>query len=132
MEELALAGTPIPLAIDGLERQTKQTKNFMKSIEWAAGLFEGEGCITYCGKKPRIKMRLTDYDVLEAFANVFGTVDRIKSYDFPSRKSHWKKCWDWEIYRKADVRRILIAMLPYFGNRRAYKALNILDSLEID
>lgn len=108
----------------------------VNSIEWAAGLFEGEGCI-YEGKQSKfphnpyyqLTVGMTDKDVVQKFCDVVGyghvTESKTKTPD------HWKQVYTWRAAKTTEVRRILSAMLPYFGNRRAYKALNILDTLEL-
>ena len=103
-----------------------------KSIEWAAGLFEGEGTM-YQMKvdKPwyACRLKMTDKDVIDAFADLFpyGTVNEHKW----KAKPHHKDSWYWQIAAKEDVIDFLDKMLPYFGNRRAHKALDILDDLEL-
>ena len=105
----------------------------MHTIEWAAGLFEGEGCITWRDKdhtKPYIKMTMTDFDVVQKFQEVVGSGSTY--YVHHSRQNpKWKDQLMWREGNKEQVIRILSAMLPYFGLRRAYKALNILDDLEL-
>ena len=100
-------------------------------IAWAAGLFEGEGCISTKhngnGKiYPRLYLKMTDRDVVQKFANTveYGNVNFV-----PTREG-WKDAYAWEISKMTEVRRILDLFLPYFGDRRAHKALDILDSLE--
>ena len=104
----------------------------MKTIEWAAGLFEGEGSITHTtadGKRyPRLSLGMTDKDVVEEFARVVGYG---KVSDAKQQRENWKPRYDWQIVKSSEVTRILIAMLPYFGQRRAYKALNCLDDIEL-
>jgi len=104
------------------------------SIEWAAGLFEGEGSIymnTVNGGKssyPRIAIAMTDEDVIRRFGEVVGiTHYTLRKDNTPNRKP----AWEWRTGVREEVIRILSMMLPYFGNRRAYKALNILDTLEL-
>ena len=105
----------------------------MHTIEWAAGLFEGEGCISYKRNKngrtyPKLYIKMTDRDVIEKFIEVVG----YGSYSIvPPQQSHHKESYAWETSKATEVRRIAAAMLPYLGLRRAYKALNILDDLEL-
>ena len=104
----------------------------MHSIEWAAGLFEGEGCITWRDKDhkhPQLKLGMTDRDVGDKFKETVmcGSVH----HDHSCRAEHWKPYYVWRTSAKRDVCNLLSKMLPYFGNRRAYKALNILDDLEL-
>ena len=98
----------------------------MHSIEWAAGLFEGEGCIDT--NKNGLILKMTDLDVVEKFHSVFGVGNIRPILDsHPNHKDQWRWC----IYAKSEVVRIVSLMLPYLGNRRAYKALNILDNIEL-
>ena len=105
------------------------------SIEWAAGLFEGEGCI-YKDKRKNVwtlQVRMTDRDVVEKFASLMNTGNSI--YDEsnqPNRiKSGHKPSYRWACSRKQEVKRILLAMLPHFGHRRANKVLDCLDDYEL-
>jgi hypothetical protein len=105
------------------------------TIEWAAGLFEGEGCM-YKGHQSKaphnpyyqLTVEMCDGDVVRAFANFFG-VGHI--YEKDSRKDNWSPTTAWRTSKASEVRKIISAMLPYFGNRRAHKALDILDDLEL-
>ena len=99
-------------------------------IAWAAGLFEGEGSITNNRTRAKLNLAMTDKDVVEKFASIigYGNVNPKKNHKKPS---HWKDQWEWSVGKQSEVRRILSLLLPYLGNRRAYKALNILDDLEL-
>ena len=101
----------------------------MRTIEWAAGLFEGEGCITHNSNGlPRLIMSMTDEDVMESFRDIIGVGNvHLKKGKF---KAHWKPAWEWTISKQTYVYRILEDMLPYFGHRRAYKAQNSLDAID--
>ena len=96
------------------------------SIAWAAGIFEGEGSI----RKARngLKVAMTDLDVLEKFQSIVG-VGSIRPYKL--QRSHHKQGYDWACWKAADVKHVLNLFLPYFGNRRAYHALNALDTIEL-
>ena len=102
----------------------------MHSIEWAAGLFEGEGSIykLKTHNTCELKVEMTDKDVVEKFKEVVmcGTVK-----EYAARKADYKSTYVWRIAKRRDVINLLSKMLPYLGNRRAYKALNILDDLEL-
>ena len=106
---------------------------FMKrSIEWAAGLFEGEGCI-YSGKNSRqLILQMSDKDVVESFCDIVG-VGSVKEQDIAKRTGNpnHKKGYRWIVCNKKDIISVLDKLLPYLGNQRAYKALNILDDLEL-
>jgi len=103
---------------------------------WAAGLFEGEGCIEISGKdrlSVRLRLNTTDHDVLERFAAVVGC-GKIREVTAPSIvRPHWKTCWAWAVNRQEDCRRLLETWRPYLGVRRAEKAgeaLSLLDEQE--
>ena len=111
---------------------------FMKtcSIEWAAGLFEGEGCIFLSKDKrhKRLALTMTDYDVVRKFAEVVSLPNNVSLSQTNSLNkdgSPRKPAWACRTGRRADIVRILSMLLPYFGDRRAYKALNVLDHLEL-
>ena len=99
----------------------------MKTIEWASGLFEGEGSITTTGTRPKLYLSLTDLDVLQEFVSIIGhgSIFKRKLY-----KPHHKQAYEWQITKRSVVYSVLEAMLPYLGQRRAYKALNCLDELD--
>lgn len=44
----------------------------VKTAEWAAGLFEGEGTVTVCRREPRLALKMTDLGTVEEFAAVLG------------------------------------------------------------
>ena len=106
----------------------------MHTIEWAAGLFEGEGCI-YKGNQTKaphnpyfqLTLGMTDLDVVQAFADLMDCGSVITS----DRKDRgWKTMYTWRVSKTSHVRDILDKLLPHFGNRRAHKALDILDYIE--
>ena len=98
------------------------------NIAWMAGMYEGEGCIERTSAHGyRLNITSTDFDVLEkiqAFAG--GYVHPKKVY-----KDHYKSQWIWRLGDKKGVKNLLTGMLPFLGNRRAYDALNALDTMEI-
>jgi hypothetical protein len=107
-----------------------------RSIEWAAGLFEGEGCISIIQEKTRwiknpgrlrvqLGLSMTDYDVVKDFADTFGM-----KVNGPYVYGKYKPIWRAATSKLDVVARILVDMLPHLGSRRAYKALNALDVIE--
>ena len=101
----------------------------MKTIEWCSGLFEGEGCITRVGTTGRwhVEIEMSDKDVIETWHKTMGLTTKIT--ERPSRNGR-KVTYLSQTRKKSEVRRILSAMLPHLGNRRAHKALDCLDELE--
>ena len=105
----------------------------MKTIEWAAGLFEGEGSIVKRSDRDlyRLQLVMTDLDVIEDFRKVVGLEDRtIETINRKDKPDYYKTQYALRINKKADVYRVLEAMLPYLGLRRAHKALDCLDTLD--
>ena len=104
---------------------------------WAAGLFEGEGCITFCKQKgykrkdgtytrpqgykyPRLSMSLTDEDVIRKFNCIVGGTLSKKSKSLPSGK----QLWYWSSQGKDAFNTIKI-ILPYLGLRRAMRLAEV-------
>ena len=103
-----------------------------EQIAWAAGLFEGEGCISHNRHgKPKLAMEMTDLDVLERFARVVG-FGQARPKGRADRPAHYRPIFYWQATARAEVRLILAMLLPQLGNRRAYKALNALDDIELN
>jgi DNA-binding transcriptional regulator WhiA len=100
---------------------------------WFTGLFEGEGCIWKDPRSNSIRLTVnsTDKDIIDRLYQMAGCGD-IKPIKFPPERAHYKPAWVWYLHKAKEVRRLLVLMLPYFGERRAYQALNALDTLEVD
>lgn len=97
-----------------------------KDIAWAAGLFEGEGCIgVYTRPDGRVvlavKVVMSDLDVLERLDKLFPSKGGIKEKK-ELRKDTYKQCWCWGLYAKEDCVAFLKAVYPYLGTRRKSKA----------
>lgn len=100
-------------------------------MAWAAGLFEGEGCINYSPvvgspwgqRRRRLNLEMTDGDVVRRFASIVGAgnVRRSRRQNRVNRENH-HTIYIWECGRWADTERILQAFLPYLGKRRRKKA----------
>ena len=108
-------------------------------IAWAAGFFDGEGCIgldeqRYKRKKPRdkplrpfipnIQLNNTDKDLIVRFATIVGYGNVTGPYKTNGRKNKptHKATYFWKIAKQSEVKRILLMLLPYFGERRKLKA----------
>ncbi len=97
-----------------------------EQLAWAAGMFEGEGCISHDSGKRGTARALTlvstDRDVLHTFARVVG-VGVIRERGVRGRR---KASWRWEVRRWRDIEPLLRKLLPYLGARRRAKALALL------
>jgi hypothetical protein len=100
-----------------------------RGIEWAAGLFEGEGCIQ-CRPYVRpdrqredtrrtLSLSSTDLDVLENFHEAVGYIGRITG---PKLKPGRKPIWRWTCSSWNQAAPLLTEMLPYLGKRRRRRA----------
>ena len=94
---------------------------------WAAGLFEGEGCISFVrDHSVYLQLVMTDQDVVERFAGIVG-VGTTKQ--LASRSSKHRTVYSWGVYNKADAGRVLAMLIEYFGERRKTKAIEGLTRL---
>jgi hypothetical protein len=91
-------------------------------------MYEGEGCIEKTSSNGfRLSIASTDLDVLERIQTlVGGSIRPLKRY-----QRHHKQAWKWRLGKKKDVTNFLSQIIPFLGNRRAYDALNALDTMEI-
>jgi hypothetical protein len=98
---------------------------------WAAGLFEGEGCI-WVKKAYRngrnyaiMGMQSTDEDVLRRFqAVVGGTLNG--PYQPKDTRSRRKPYWCWQLAGRSKIERLLGQLWPYLGERRRARATEVL------
>ena len=96
-------------------------------LAWAAGLFEGEGCIsTYSNGQSKkaywqLELRMTDADVVERFSQVVGVGTVYGPYTH-SRHPGSKPFWQWNLRKRDEVCVVLRQMLPYLGERRSTRA----------
>lgn len=95
-------------------------------IAWAAGLFEGEGNISYAAKTAvQLIVGMTDRDVVERFHRVIGCgVIRLEV-----RGNGHLTLYRWEVYDRNDVAAVLNLLLPWFGERRTAASRNALTRL---
>lgn len=92
---------------------------------WFAGLFDGEGCIAFTGRNSvALSVSMTDRDLVDRIlaAAAAGSI-----YEVPIQ-GH-KTQWVWRLSASGDVRRVLAALLPWFGARRSARAMLALERL---
>lgn len=104
-------------------------------LAWLAGLLEGEGSFMLdrnhqagrVHRYPKIVVGMTDRDVIEHAARLFGT----GVYNVPPdpRRPHGKAAYRTHVTgrRAAELMR---AMLPWLGERRSAKIVSILEEYE--
>jgi hypothetical protein len=109
-----------------------------RELAWAAGLFEGEGCIGLytpqradgrTNGRPQIRLFLSmaDRDSVDRFQRAIGGLGNRTEYRNP-HKPHWKPQSRWNTYKFEHCQAIL-AMLWYgFGERRQAKCIEVLEA----
>lgn len=89
---------------------------------WLAGVLEGEGCfLLKDGRYPSIHLHMTDQDVVEQAAQMFGA----SSYESKRHNSTWKTVYKMQVVGKVAEAGML-KILPYTGLRRTDKICKLL------
>lgn len=103
-----------------------------RELAWAAGLFEGEGCITTrdngkSGKRyARLTLNMTDEDSVRRFFRAVG-VGNVTLYNPPAiQKSGRKMQWGWRTGRHEHVQHVLAVLWFGLGTRRRERAAEML------
>lgn len=99
-------------------------------IAWAAGIFEGEGCILLSiGKRTQrlLVVQMTDEDVIRRFHAVLGGIGSL----FPIKQHrtwqpHWKPAWRWSCGAWSDILLVHELFSPWLGARRSAKFEDLL------
>ena len=101
---------------------------FIRSIEWAAGLFEGEGCLTYKNKGFwELKIQMTDLDTLQDFWHAIGCVGNLSPLQkSPCRPDHYKPVATWSTCSRDMIFEVVILLYPHLGERRRQKVKEFL------
>lgn len=77
-----------------------------EQVAWAAGLFEGEGCVTKAGGRVNLRVTSTDQDVLEQFAAFVGAGKVYGPYVNTSKDGHRRKLFFVWVCFEPDAGRI--------------------------
>lgn len=95
-------------------------------IEWAAGLFEGEGSVSIYKIANRsnsyrtiISLRSCDKDVLEKFCSIVGVGKVLGPYQ--NKNKNRKDWYDWAVQNYRDCLFVLGQLYPFLGSRRKNK-----------
>jgi len=112
-------------------------------VAWAAGLFEGEGCITgsqkyksqlnedgtkrKSGFRWSLRLNSTDFDVIKKFAKIVGVQHFYGPY-FDKRGDHYRPQLAWVTSTLEETQSVLALLLQYLGERRAKKAKECLEA----
>jgi hypothetical protein len=96
---------------------------------WAAGLFEGEGCISNVNVTGvNLLLGMTDEDVVRRFHAAVGV--GVVGGPYRNREEpKYKSTFRWVTYNKKDTKKVLELFLPFFGERRKQRALEALERI---
>lgn len=97
------------------------------NIAWAAGIFEGEGCIAWSKQKkhPRLSVRMTDRDIVLRFHDAVG-LGRFTGPYANTGGDPEKQLWCWQTTTIKDTYPVLELLLPYLGERRKARAEEVI------
>lgn len=88
---------------------------------WLAGLLDGEGCFDAPRNNPRIRVKMSDLDVILRAADLMGATTHREA----ARQPHHKPCMVAQITGDRAVA-VMRAVLPHLGARRSQKATDII------
>lgn len=99
-----------------------------RELAWAAGIFEGEGCIylrPQSGRgQPQLKVQMNDEDSILRFRRVMG-MGNVRRLHAPSR-SRFGPSWVWDVYGFEKVQAGVALLWFGLGRRRRAKAVEVL------
>lgn len=87
---------------------------------WLAGLLDGEGCFDSPRGNPRVRVKMTDLDVVLRAADLMGA----KTYLEPAQRAEWSDTMVAQITGEPAVA-VMRAVLPWMGSRRSAKITEI-------
>lgn len=105
----------------------------MDSVDWLAGLLEGEGSFVEFADtnsdmwRCKVYLKMTDLDIIERAQQAAGGVGTICKANPPSKPGHWKDSWQWQVQSVPDAIYVMLGVLPFMGQRRSTKIEEILD-----
>ena len=109
----------------GLTLKPSEEVTGPKSIEWAAGLYEGEGSLCPKYKNPakqwRLAVKMTDYDVVKSFHETLQVGKMNGPHHPPYMKPHHKPFWQVDVTNSEDIFKVICDFYPYVGERRRAK-----------
>lgn len=94
-------------------------------LAWAAGIFEGEGCISKQGKSPRCSVSMSDEDVVRRLQSTLG-IGSIHKTPRSHIKSTYKDLWTWTAGGFPSTLYVVGLLWRWLGERRRNKAEEIL------
>lgn len=86
------------------------------NIGWLAGIIEGEGYINTTTKTSRIRVRMTDEDVILKIKDIAGC--GYINGPYKRKNPNHKPSWEWTVSKKLQVKEIINIIYPYLCSRR--------------
>lgn len=110
----------------------------MSEVEtaWLAGLFEGEACFIYAGKRKsgravRIVLAMSDKDVVARAYAIVGSGHFNPDKGKVSRKyPDSKPMYEFSMAAQSDCRELMQRILPFMGQRRSEKLSELIAHIE--
>ena len=105
-------------------KKVKTGPKFIKSIEWAAGIFEGEGSLFPSNTKGTwgMKVGMSDPDCIQDFFAAVGFVGNVGGPYIQKGKEGCKPMFVWQTEAREVIYGLVKLFLPYMGKRRTEKA----------
>jgi hypothetical protein len=87
------------------------------SLEWAAGLFEGEGCFSLDGCYPQAKLEMNDEATVRKFHSIIGV-----GAVYPIRRKGSTPSWEWKVGNFEGFQPVTVSLWKWLGPRRRARA----------
>lgn len=91
-------------------------------VSWLAGLIEGEGTFVQRQTQGRMRVQMTDRDVVQYLQQItgIGTVVAVTT-----KNSRHKDSWTWTVHKADHLRLLIQQTAPLLGTRRRLAALRL-------
>lgn len=91
---------------------------------WLAGLLDGEGCFDHPDGYPRVRVKMTDLDVVLRAAYV---MPHATTHHEGVAQAHYKPVMVAQVRGEAAIA-VMLAVLPWMGSRRSAKITEIVNA----
>jgi len=103
----------------------------LRSTEWLAGLYEGEGTLYRKGTGWNIRIKMTDKDICDSVSklwnvNILGpyeqnsaSMEKLKKASNSTKE--WKSWYEVQTAKRDKIYEIVCDLYPYMGERRREK-----------
>lgn len=82
-------------------------------LAWAAGFFDGEGCVSTDQGKPKLTIQQNDPRVLERFKKAVGELGKV--YGPYQSRTPLKQVWQWRACKRAEVELGVFRLWPFLS-----------------